>query len=166
MVYRLLQFAHAIFTHIDPKDIKWALKHLSPEASTLFLQQSLPDQRHAIDVTQSIIKARHSISINDFKNLVIASLLHDCGKSVISIRLWHRVFIVLIQKVPQFLRSRLESSHSVFSIPLKVYTRHALWGGYLAEQAGLNPEICQLIREHHNPKTNLGRLLEQADNKH
>lgn len=166
MVYRVLQFAHALFPKIKSKDIEWAVKHLSSEASTLFLQQSLPDQRHAIDVAQSIIKARHSLTIEDFKNLITASLLHDCGKSVIFLHLWHRVFIVLIKKTPQSLRSRLENGHSIFSYPLKIDTRHALWGGYLAEQAGLNPNICRLIREHHNPKTNLGRLLEQADNNH
>lgn len=165
MIYRAFQFAHAIFPQLNPMDIQWALKHLSPKASKLFLQQSLPDQRHAIDVTQSIIKANHPIFIEDFKNLIIAALLHDCGKSLISIHLWHRVFIVLIKKTPQSLRSHLERGHSMFSLPLKIDTRHALWGSYLAEQAGLNLEICQLIREHHNPKTNLGRLLEQADNK-
>lgn len=166
MIYRVVQFTHVIFPHIDSKDIQWALKFLSPEASRLFLQQSLPDQRHGIDVTQSIIKARHPISIDDFKTLIIAALLHDCGKSLIFIHLWHRVFIVLIKKAPQSLKSRLESGHSMFSIPLKIDTRHALWGGYLAAQAGLNPMVCQLICDHHNPKTVLGRLLEQADNKH
>ena len=166
MIYRVLQFAHAIFPHVNPLEVKWALKHLSPEAAILFLQQSLPDQRHAIDVTQSIIKERHPVLIDDFKNLIIAALLHDCGKSMIFIHIWERVFIVLIQIIPQSLRSRLERGLSRFSFPLKVDTRHALWGSYLAKQAGLNPEVCQLIRDHHKPKTNLGRLLEQADNKH
>lgn len=166
MIYRVLQFIRAMFPHIDPKDVEWALKQLSPEASNLFLQQSPPDQRHAIDVAKSIIKARSPISIDDFKNLVTAALLHDCGKSVIFLHLWHRVFIVLIQKTPNTLKERLENGHIIVSLPLKVDKRHALWGAQLTEQAGLNPEICQLIREHHNPKTDLGRLLEQADNKH
>lgn len=164
MIYRVLQFAHAIFPNLNPKDIEWALKYLTPAASVLFLQQSLPEQRHAIDVTKSILKAKHPLSMDDFKNLVIAALLHDCGKSVLSIRLWQRVFIVLIQKIPKSLRSRIESGHSIFAYPLKIETRHALWGGYLAEDAGLNLVICQLIREHHNPKTKLGFLLKQADN--
>lgn len=164
MFYRVLQFTHAFFPYINPEDIKWALNHLSPEASILFLQQSLPDQRHAIHVTQSIVKAKHPLSNDNFINLVTAALLHDCGKSVITIRLWHRVFIVLIQKIPQSVRVCLESGQSILSIPLKVDTRHAIWGGYLAEQAGLDPEICRLIRDHHNPKTDLGYLLKQADN--
>lgn len=166
MIYRILQFAHTIFPHLNRQEVKWALKHLSPKASILFLQQSLADQRHAIDVTQSIIKAKHPILIDDFKNLITAALLHDCGKSIVFIHLWERVFIVLIQITPHSLRSRIEHGLSRFSFPLKVDTRHALWGSYLAEQAGLNPEVCQLIRDHHKPRNNLGRFLEQADNKH
>ncbi len=29
MVYRVLQFAHALFPKIESKDIEWAVKHLS-----------------------------------------------------------------------------------------------------------------------------------------
>ena len=166
MFYRINQFIRAIFSHIDPSDMNWALNHLSPEASELFLQQSQPEQRHAIDVAESIIKAKYTLTFYDFQNLITAALLHDCGKSIVAIRLWHRVFIVLMHKMPQFFWSILERIHSIFAVPLKFDSRHAQWGGYLAKKAGLNSVVCILIHEHHTPTTELGRILEQADNKH
>ncbi|MDA8221707.1 HD domain-containing protein [Desulfosporosinus sp.] len=164
MFYRVHQFICAVFPHLNQTDIDWAIDHLSPEASKLFLRQSKPEQRHAIDVAKSIVNANNPISFHEFQDLITAALLHDCGKSVASIRLWQRVYIVLMNKMPNFLWSNLERGPSIFSIPLKVYERHALWGGYLAKKAGLNSVVCLLIREHHTPTTDLGRILEQADN--
>lgn len=164
MFYRVRQFINAIFPKVNASDINWALNHLTPEASDLFLKQSWPEQRHAIDVAQNIIQARNPISFSDFQTLITAALLHDCGKSMVPISLWQRVYIVLMQAMPQSLWSCLEQSHTVFASPLKLATQHALWGESLAKRAGLNSEVCLLIREHHSPQTDLGRILAQADN--
>ncbi|AET68962.1 putative domain HDIG-containing protein [Desulfosporosinus orientis DSM 765] len=166
MFYRAHQFYRAIFSSIMPSDLRWAVNHLPPQAAELFLKQSRPEQRHAIDVARSIAKINHHLPLSEFHNLMIAALLHDCGKSMVSIRLWERVYVVLIQKAPRSLCFCLEKGNSIFSLPLKINTRHALWGAHLAERAGLNSEICLLIREHHNPSSKLGFILEQADNTH
>ncbi|MDR3540132.1 MAG: HD domain-containing protein [Desulfosporosinus sp.] len=166
MFYRVHQFTQAFFPHIDSSEIKWARDNLSTKAYSLFLKQSRSEQRHALDVAQSIMTYKQALSSSDFRNLLTAALLHDCGKSTVFIRLWHRVFIVLIQKMPKPIWSRLEASHTVFALPLKISTQHATWGENLARTAGLNSEICLLIREHHTPKTELGRILEKADNAH
>ncbi|MDR3602795.1 MAG: HD domain-containing protein [Desulfosporosinus sp.] len=166
MFYRVHQFTHAFFPHINCLEIKWTRNTLSPEAYALFLKQSRTEQRHALDVAKSIFNNNRALSYSDLQNLLAAALLHDCGKSIVSIRLWQRVFIVLMQKMPQPLWSCLENSHTIFALPLKISTQHATWGGCLAEKAGLNPEICLLIREHHAPKTKLGRILARADNTH
>jgi len=166
MFYRVNQFILAIFPHIDPSEINWALDHLSPEAAELFLRQSLPEQRHAINVVKSILKAKLPISFDDFQNLITAALLHDCGKSIASIRLWQRVYIVLMRKMPQSLLTHLAKGHSIFAFSMKIDVRHALWGESLAKKAGLNSVVCLLIREHHTPSTYLGRILKQADDMH
>lgn len=166
MFYRVHQFFKAFFPRIKPSEIKWITDNLSPEACLLFLRQSRSEQRHALDVAQSILTDNYALSYSGFHDLLTAALLHDCGKSLVSIRLWQRVFIVLMQKMPRTIWSRLESGHTVFALPLKIATQHAAWGACLAQQAGLNPEICLLIREHHTPTTELGRILERADNAH
>ncbi|MGI6119340.1 MAG: HD domain-containing protein [Desulfosporosinus sp.] len=166
MFYRMHQFIKLLNPHIDSSEITWALKCLPSEAHSLFLKQSPSEQRHALDVAKSIMKEKNTLSLLNFQNLLIAALLHDCGKSKVSIRLWHRVFVVLMQKMPQSIWSRLERSHTIFAVPLRTASQHAVWGGNLAKRAGLNPTICRLIYEHHSPKTKLGRVLERADNAH
>ena len=166
MFYRVHQFIHAIFPYLDSSEITWALDRLPPEACSLFLKQSLSEQRHAIDVAQSLMKEGNSLTLSNFQDLLTAALLHDCGKSRVYNHLWHRVFIVLMQKMPDSIWSRLERGHTVFATPLKTASQHAIWGGDLAQSTGLNPLICRLIYEHHRPRTKLGRILEIADNAH
>lgn len=165
MLYRLHQFINAVFPNINISDIKWALNHLPPEASELFLRQSRIEQRHAIDVARNIIAANTPLSLSDYETLITAALLHDCGKALVTIRLWHRIFIVVMQKMHLGIRLHLEQSNSVFASPLKMATQHALWGESLAKKAGLNSKVCLLIREHHSPQTYLGQILAQADSK-
>lgn len=166
MFYRVHQFIKIIFFDIDSSEITWALDNLPPEACSLFLKQSRSEQRHALDVAQSLMKEKNTLTLSNFQNLLVAALLHDCGKSKVYNCLWLRVFIVLMQKMPQSIWSRLERSHTVFAKPLKTASQHAIWGADLAQRAGLNPMICLLIHEHHSPKTELGRILESADNAH
>ena len=166
MFYRVHQFFQAFYPRIRSSEIKWVQESLTPTACSLFLKQSRSEQRHALDVAQSLRNDKQALANPDFQNLLTAALLHDCGKSVVPIHLWHRVFIVLMQKLPQPVWTRLEESHTVFAAPLKIATQHATWGEALAQKAGLNPAVCQLIREHHAPKTDLGRILERADNAH
>ena len=166
MFYRVHQFIHAIYSHIDSSEIAWALENLPPEACSLFLKQSLSEQRHALDVAQSLMREKYTLNCSNFQDLLVAALLHDCGKSMVCNRLWHRVFIVLMQKMPHSIWFRLERSQTIFATPLKTSSQHAIWGGNLAKRAGLNPVICLLIHEHHSPKTELGRILESADNAH
>lgn len=166
MLYRVRQFKDALFPNIHPAEVRWAMAHLPAEAQSLFLSQSRPEQRHALDVAQSLAKQYATLPSADLQVLLTAALLHDCGKSIITVRLWHRVLIVLMQKMPFSLWSYLENGHSFMKAPLKMASSHAQWGARLARQAGLNSQICYLIREHHSPQTPLGMLLEKADNAH
>jgi HD-like signal output (HDOD) protein len=166
MFYRVHQFYKAFFPCIKASEINWVHDKLSPQAYTLFLKQALPEQRHALDVAWALLNDKQAVSSPDFQNLVTAALLHDCGKSIVTVRLWHRVFVVLMQKFPHSIWSFLERGHSFLATPLQIASQHAFWGSSLAEEAGLNSDICRLIREHHSPQTDLGLLLEEADNTH
>ena len=166
MLYRVHQFIKAIFPAIASSEITFALEKLPPEACSLFLKQSASEQRHAIDVAQDLMNQQNRLTLSDFEDLLIAALLHDCGKSKVCNPLWHRVSIVIMQKLPQSTWSSLERGTTIFAEPLKTASQHAIWGGNLAQIAGLSPLICRLIYEHHRPQTELGRILESADNKH
>jgi len=166
MFYRVHQFIQAILPAIASSEITWALENLPPEACSLFLKQSASEQRHALNVAQSLMKEQNKLPLSDFQNLLTASLLHDCGKSQAYNPIWYQVFIVLMQKMPPSIWSRIEAGPTRFAKPLITASQHAIWGANLAQKAGLNPLICRLILEHHSPKTPLGRILEIADNAH
>lgn len=166
MFYRVHQFTQAFFPRIESEEYNWAFKILSPEAILLFKKQSRPEQRHALDVAKSLLNMKYNLTDFDLQNLLIAALLHDCGKSLINLRLWQRVYIVLMQKMPQTLWMLFENGPACLAQPLKISALHPKWGEQLAQEAALNPQICCLIREHHNPHTELGRLLAKSDNEH
>lgn len=166
MFYRVQQFLKALIPRVEPAEITWALDNLPPEARSLFLKQSKAERRHALDVAQDLSAHQNSLSPTDYQNLIAAALLHDCGKTEVRNRLWHRVFIVFMQQLPPSAWSRLENSGAFLAAPLRTASLHALWGGDLAQSAGLNPTVCLLITEHHQPHSKLGHLLARSDNRH
>jgi HD-like signal output (HDOD) protein len=147
-----------------------AAETLPAAAFSLFCRQALPEQRHALDVAKSL-KARKidlNLSAEDYHNLIIAALLHDCGKSFVNIQLWQRIMIVLVTAGPcQFMKNYIINNKNQvrsLALTLEIADRHAEWGESLARKAGLNEYICLLIREHHSPRTELGRILQENDN--
>jgi hypothetical protein len=70
MFYRVHQFIKIIFSDIDSSEITWALDNLPPEACSLFLKQSRSEQRHALDVAQSLMKEKNTLTLSN-------SLLHS-----------------------------------------------------------------------------------------
>lgn len=168
MFYRVKQFYKALFPRINPLEIEWAAKTLPASAFALFSNQSLPEQRHALDVTKSLAIETKSlyISPDEYQNLIFAALLHDCGKSLVQVHLWQRILIVLINVLPLRLKENLAAKFAPLSQTLNIAHNHAQWGEALVKEAGLNQQICQLIRQHHLPQTKLGRLLQESDNKH
>lgn len=161
----MYQFRQALFPHIETSELQWLQETLPPPAYALFLKQARAEQRHALDVAQSIAQSHHNISPSLFNSLIQAALLHDCGKSQVRIRLWHRVASVLLQKLSPALCHKIEQGDSIFALPLRITSQHPKWGKLLARQAGLNEQVCTLIGEHHTPSTELGKLLQQADNR-
>lgn len=157
MFYRIKQFYKALFPSISPGEMEWVARTLSAPAFSLFCKQALPEQRHALDVTKSLLSEIKTLvlSPDEYRNLITASLLHDCGKSLINLRLWQRILIVLTNNWFCHLSYTLNIAH-----------KHAQWGELLAKEAGLNQQICLLIRQHHSPQTKLGKILQENDNKH
>lgn len=166
MFYRIGQFIKALFPMISTAELHWVKQTLPPRAFQLFLHQDRGVQRHALDVAHKLNRSlliSGELSPVETNTLMIAALLHDCGKSSVRVRIWHRVFIVLSQGLPLSWQHRLERKHSVLSFPFRIAREHALWGDRLAQQAGVAPEVCRLIAEHHHPTTRLGQLLKEAD---
>lgn len=161
MFYRVRQFWHAIYPKIKPEELEWAMSLLPSRSVPIFMAQSLPEQRHALDVAfdlwSSGVRTPH---------LLTAALLHDCGKTKYSLNVWERITIVLLQKAPRRVWNSLLHSSSLFSAPLRTAQEHPQWGAVIASEIGLDPQIIELIREHHTPCSQEGYLLYAADNRH
>lgn len=170
MYCRIKRFFKVLFPTVKPGEMHQAAETLPAAAFSLFCRQALPEQRHALDVAKSlkVRKIYLNLSAEDYRNLIIAALLHDCGKSLVTIHLWQRVMIVLVAACPwQFMNNHIINNKSQargLALTLEIADRHAEWGESLARKAGLNEHICLLIRQHHSPRTELGRILQENDN--
>ncbi|HHY26850.1 MAG TPA: HD domain-containing protein [Desulfitobacterium dehalogenans] len=161
MFYRVHQFWKAIHPIIREEELEWAISLLPPHSLPLFQAQPLPEQRHALDVALDLWDS----GIRD-SYLLIAALLHDCGKTRYPLKVWERITIVLLQKGPRKIWNTLISSHFPISAPLRAAEAHPAWGAEMALEIGLDPHIVELIGEHHTPHSQEGYLLYLADNRH
>lgn len=163
MFYRIKQFCRAVFPFLPTQEKVWLKTILSPSALELFFRQSKVEQRHAVDVARTIRQGRLDLTTEELNTLLTAALLHDCGKSLIPLRLWQRVAIVLLSPFSLGPKNKIAGQFPLLAQAMELADQHAVWGGKLAFAAGLPPEICNLIIYHHCPNHKLGYLLHEAD---
>lgn len=170
MFYRFNQLYNAIFAKVEQQEYIWLNTILESKELALFQRQALTEQRHALDVAydleqnkQEIIKTYGKVV---YHNLLLAALLHDCGKSLIKLRLWQRIVIVTTGYLPKEWKKKISKHKNLLGKTLVIYEQHPAWGKRLAAKAGLNEDVQLLIREHHSPANPLGQILFEADNRH
>lgn len=171
MFYRLRQLYKALRPKIKEEELTWLRGVLTEQELSLFDKQLLIEKRHAIDVASEVLCQKSDVVLNlgetAFNNLLKAAFLHDCGKSLISLRLWQRVFIVCYNYLPQRTKKSITSrQRSIFSKTIVIYHQHPCWGKHLAAKTGLNQEVQALIENHHSPNNQIEQILFEADNKH
>jgi HD domain-containing protein len=87
-VYRSRQVFHAIWPRIAAPDLESARRILTAPQWRLFEAMQRRDQRHALEVMRRL-RAQ-----TDERDLLIAALLHDCGKGDVPV--WLRVLHVVM----------------------------------------------------------------------
>lgn len=170
MLYRLNQLYNAVFAGVTPSEYSWLNTFLTTKVFTLFCQQTLPEQRHALDVYYDIRNNKTAIEriygCSAYEDLLLAALLHDCGKSLIEPSLWQRILIVTTGYLPSRWKQRINSRRNFLSRTLMIYDQHPSWGRRLAAKAGINDNVQLLIQNHHSPHNPFEELLYLADCRH
>jgi hypothetical protein len=126
---------HALWPRVDVSEREQAHGLLGPRLSTLFDAMELRDQRHSLAVAARL-RAR---DIED-RDLLVAALLHDCGKGRVPVAL--RVLKVLSPGILRRLAAENGLSWRRAAFRLR---HHAALGARLAAAAGASAAAVRLI---------------------
>ena len=177
---RVRQFFRATFARVRPDEIVEIGAILIPAQMALFQRMDRSDQRHSLDVFNTLRRAGQQDN-----NLLQVALIHDAGKTVLAggktvpaggktmdargplqrLTVWHRTSVVLLQTGAPGWLARLAADGRGWKRPFAAHVQHAQSSAELAAQAGSAPEVVALIRKHHEPEPDDKRLalLQRAD---
>ena len=137
--YRCRQALQALRSRLEAKDLEFARETLSEAESVLFLAMERRDQRHALAVALRLRRG------TDDRSLLVAALLHDCGKGGVPV--WLRVLNV----VSPAATGRLAANGRGWRSAAYRLRHHAELGAVLASEAGCSATMARLIRGHVEP---------------
>jgi len=151
-----------------PEDEAWALGLLSERESNLFSKMGNPDRRHAIAVTREV-ERQLDAGVDRHDEVLVASLLHDIGKTASGLRTYGRAIATLSGAVGG--RSYAEHWQGGFGFTRKVglYLRYPTLGAEMLEMAGSRAWVVAWAAEHHLPEeewtvpVEVFRVVEAAD---
>jgi putative nucleotidyltransferase with HDIG domain len=133
---------------------------LGPALWPLFAQLPLNDQRHGLDVLQTVVRLEGQPS----QLLQQAALLHDVGKAGAQFSVVERSLSVFLRAAsPRLLQFVLRASPG-FARRHDIYVDHARIGAERLRAAGAN-ELAAVVAEHHQsaPTSDVTRRLQRAD---
>lgn len=149
MIYRVKQLWWAVTA--QPVADKVVGEWLNQDERLLFHRYSANDQQHALRVVRHLqqISATHP-------SLIKAALMHDVGKTQVSLTVWDRCFIVIASLLlPKQAEKwgQNETCHDSWRKPFIVKQHHAHWGAQMAAAAGCDPITIDLITRHQDSDT-------------
>jgi putative nucleotidyltransferase with HDIG domain len=157
------QFWRHASARVTPDERAAAERLLGPGLGQLFSQLPINDQRHGLDVWQTLTR----IEGQPERLVQQAALLHDIGKAGADFRVFERSLSVFLQAVSPRLLDTLLRLRPGFAQRYAVYRDHARIGAQRLEAAGAG-ELARIVAEHHapNPQLDATRQLQQADRRH
>jgi hypothetical protein len=153
---RIRQFARYMTGRVSAGERQALRSWLTPAQLALFEQMHRADQRHGLDVVATLRRSGHSEP-----DLLVAGLLHDCGKGR-SLHVWHRVAWSLFE--PRRRIKRFVLMVPTFRPAFATIASHPNTSAELALAAGCSPRTADLIRHQDDPTDqDLGVALQLAD---
>ena len=159
-MHRVRQFAAHVRARVADEEEAAAREVLPPRAWPHFAAMPVADRRHALDVAARLRAEGH-----DSPDVIVAALLHDAAKGS-RVRLWHRIAVVLLERVaPGALRRLASADATSWRHPFWLHLHHARLSADLAVRAGCTPTTAALIRgqARAEPEARLLRALRAAD---
>jgi hypothetical protein len=130
---------------------------LTPEQMALFEGMHRADQRHGLDVVAALRGQGHADP-----ELLLAGLLHDCGKAA-DVGLWHRVGWSLGERYGPRVR-RVWAVLPGFGRAFASLDEHAERSAALCLEAGCGERVAELVRHQADPGEDaMGQALRLAD---
>jgi CRISPR-associated nuclease/helicase Cas3-like protein len=156
---RVGQFWRHASARVTPNERANAEQLLGP-LSALFLELPVNDQRHGLDVLQTVTRIDRQPS----RLLQQAALLHDLGKAGAHFSVVERsLTVLLLATSPRTLRAVLRARPG-FARRYAIYADHANIGAERLRAAGAG-ELAAIVAEHHatDPLSEVTRQLKRAD---
>lgn len=133
---------------------------LGPELSPLFLELPVNDQRHGLDVLETVRRMEPEPD----RILQQAALVHDAGKGGVRFSVIDRSLTVFLQAISPRVLGALLRIRPGFARRYRSYADHAQVGAERLRQQGAL-ELASIVAEHHaaEPANEVTRRLQRAD---
>ncbi|MFV0317625.1 MAG: hypothetical protein ACK5O2_11785 [Microthrixaceae bacterium] len=160
-------FASLVSSRPDPRDVEWALGHLTEREQVLFSRMRPVDQSHSVAVARAVERAAQGQGWESW--VIPAALLHDVGKSVPDLGTYGRVVATLSGWIGGADMANVWADTTGFTRKVGLYLKYPELGADLLAVAGSDERVVAWAREHHLPEEDWtvpaaqGRTLAAAD---
>jgi hypothetical protein len=147
-VYRIRQGLRAVFAFSQPVELSLAADYLTPDLLVLFQQMRRGEQLHSLNVLRDVL-AGGSVP----RDLAVAALLHDVGKSRFPMQTWQKTLVVLVRAFTPGLFQRWSKGdpRNIWYRPFVVNVQHPVWSAELVAAAGASETAIWLVAHHQEP---------------
>jgi hypothetical protein len=159
-LHRVGQFWRHTSARVSEQESRAAELVLGPSLWPLFAQLPVNDQRHGLDVLETVRRLEGQPD----RLLQQAALLHDSGKAGARFSIVERSLTVFLRAASPRLLKMLLQARPGFARRHDVYVDHARVGAERLRAAGA-PELAAVVAEHHDPEptSEVTRRLQRAD---
>lgn len=167
--YRFQQGLRALGAWFRPVEDDLAREYLPPALFALYSTMRRSERQHSLRVLCDLLDQGYSD-----RDLLIAALLHDVGKTCARFSIPEKVLVVLVKAfAPDRYYCWGSQSAQGWRRPFAVSVQHPAWGAQMVGDAGGPPRTVDLIRRHADPlpesanttSDRLLRALQNADNR-
>jgi putative nucleotidyltransferase with HDIG domain len=158
--HRVGQFWRHASARVSEQEKASVEQLLGPALAPLFLQLPVNDQRHGLDVLETVTRLEGPPD----RLLQQAALLHDVGKADAEFSVVERSLMVFLRAVSTRALRIVLRTRPAFARRYGIYADHARVGAEALRAAGA-PQLAAIVAEHHDPapKSEVTRRLQQAD---